>query len=375
MKKLRNVTMTLLAAGMMAACSSTRNAGLGGTSGTTGMDSGSSTDLSNTSGTNNSFVDLASNAVIYENNYNSEGVSVNNNMDPVGYYSKTENNSDSEGMSFNNTTDYSSNSETYGNNSASDDVYGDTRNSNSLFTDDYAKNAPVWSSPLSDDLGNYNTSSMSSFMNGYQGPLNYSSFSDFSSSTSFLPLASTSATRGIELSRIAQQNAQSPDVKAFADLMVQDYSGNSQELGNIAYSQSINLGSSDYAAVSKSDPSLGMEDYDRYYSSDAYTSDAGASNTSGWSDTGASNTDMNSSSGTFSDSDMLRNLSGRHFDRQYMRIMLQDQYHAYALLNSAAQSDDPQVRDFAIKSLPVAYDRLVQATNIYNALVYNNTQL
>lgn len=302
------------------------------------MDSGSSTDLSNTSGTND-IPEYDLNSIIYEHNPDGKIIPA----EDLG-------------------------SVTYGNTAVNEGGYGDTRNSISLYSDAYAKNAPVWNNTETDNPGNYTGSSF--FMNGYQGPLNYSSFEQFSSPSGFLPLASTSMTRDIELSRIAQQNAQSPEVKAFADLVVQDQSGSSQELGSIALSQGIILQNSGYAAVITSDPSRGLEDYDRYYSSDNYSSYAGAGNTSAWSDTGTSNTDMNSTTAVSSyDASMLRNLDGRYFDRQYMRIMLQDQYKTLELFNSAAQSDDPQVRDFARRSLPVINDRISRATDIYNSLL------
>jgi len=427
MKTLRNATMALLAAGMMAACSSTRNADMGGTSNTTGMDSGSSNDLSNNSdATDNTSADYSSNPITYENNSDREDIYGNNSADYSSNTMAYENHSDAEAGYGNNSEDYSSNSSnamTYENNSDLDAVYGNTLNSDYVDLSSNAGGANVWARTVLTDFNSDNVSPMSYIMNGYQGPLNYVSFDNFISSQSFLPLSAENSAREIELSRIAQRNAVSADVKAFANMMVREHSANSEEIGSIASFQNITLATPDFvSAVNTFDPyhtdviqsddtyifftlpntnsivntpdpynTSGIEAEDIYTldagagntselsdmgasntdieSDDTSISDAGAGNTSAWSDTGTSNNGMSSTAATTNEINMLRNLSGREFDRQYMRIMLQDAYQNVALFTCAAESDDPQVSDFAKKSLPVLQADLDQATDVYNTLL------
>lgn len=366
MKNVKNSTIALLAAAMMAACSSTRNAGLGGISGTTGMDSGSSADLSNTSETMNNI-----------------------------------------------STDDSVNTLVYGSNSNSIDSNYDTRNSEYAYMSSYSSVPNVWAAPVVTDYSaSESASPMYYIMNGYQGPLNYLAFDNFTSPEDFLPLAAGGLTRDVELSRIARLTSTNADVKAFADMVVKEYSGSSAELQAIAFSENIIVPKPAFAFVETPDFTSGSDTgyayIDSYNNSDSfygypyensyYTDEypysmyygypdengnftdesdgelsivynAGIGDTGILPGTGMSNNGMDSQLATANETCMLRNLTGRDFDRQYMRVMLQDHYQAVALLTSALQSGNSEVRDFAGKQLPALQAHLSQATTIYNSLL------
>jgi predicted outer membrane protein len=87
-------------------------------------------------------------------------------------------------------------------------------------------------------------SAMSYFMNGYQGPLNTSSFSGYTTAQSFIPAAALNGMREVELSQVAQQKAKSPEVKAFAAMMVGDHSQSNRQLMGIASSKNVTVSSS-----------------------------------------------------------------------------------------------------------------------------------
>ncbi|MFD2163281.1 DUF4142 domain-containing protein [Paradesertivirga mongoliensis] len=53
------------------------------------------------------------------------------------------------------------------------------------------------------------------------------------------------------------------------------------------------------------------------------------------------------------------------FDLQYMRMMLQDHQQAIELLTAASQSTDPEVRAYALKTLP-AKSHFNHARSVHN---------
>jgi predicted outer membrane protein len=82
------------------------------------------------------------------------------------------------------------------------------------------------------------------FMNGYQGPLNTSDFSGYTTAQGFIPMAAVNGQREIELSRIAQEKARSPQVRSFAAMMIADHSKSNQELVSMAPSKNVSLSGS-----------------------------------------------------------------------------------------------------------------------------------
>jgi len=60
----------------------------------------------------------------------------------------------------------------------------------------------------------------------------------------------------------------------------------------------------------------------------------------------------------------LRSVTGNEFDRIYMRMMVDDHEKAVALFISASQSNDTEVRAFAVKTLPTLKEHLTHARTI-----------
>lgn len=79
------------------------------------------------------------------------------------------------------------------------------------------------------------------FMNGYQGPLDYTSFENHGTAQNFVPLAAENDAREVELSKIAQQKASSAETRAFADMMVNDHARSSQELMSLASATGVTI--------------------------------------------------------------------------------------------------------------------------------------
>jgi len=60
----------------------------------------------------------------------------------------------------------------------------------------------------------------------------------------------------------------------------------------------------------------------------------------------------------------LRSATGNEFDRKYMTMMVTDHEKAVALFISASQSNDTEVRAFAVKTLPTLKEHLTHARTI-----------
>jgi putative membrane protein len=109
----------------------------------------------------------------------------------------------------------------------------------------------------------------------------------------------------VELGRLAQEKAQSKDVKEFGAMMVKDHSKANEELKTIAATQNITL------------PTTLGEDEQKHVN------------------------------------DMAK-LSGAEFDKKYVSMMVDDHKEDIDLFKKAAEDDktNPAVKDFASKTLP-----------------------
>jgi putative membrane protein len=124
----------------------------------------------------------------------------------------------------------------------------------------------------------------------------------------------------VELGNVAQQNASSDAVKQFGQRMVQDHSKASKELERLVSKKGI--------ALSKT-----VDEEQR------------------------------------TDAVKFSKLSGPNFDRAYMREMVDD--HKKTLEEFQHQADnaqDPDVRSFAVNSLPNLQDHLRQAQEVMSSL-------
>ncbi len=131
----------------------------------------------------------------------------------------------------------------------------------------------------------------------------------------FVSKAAAGGMAEVELGKIATQNAGSPRVKAFGQRMVTDHSQANQELQEIAQQQGIQVPTQ----LEPKDQAL---------------------------------------------ADRLRGLKGQAFDTAYMRDMVQDHRQDIADFQKEARiGEDPNVKSFAQKTLPILQQHLTMAQN------------
>ena len=137
-----------------------------------------------------------------------------------------------------------------------------------------------------------------------------------SSDSDFLKKAAKGNLTEIELGRLAARKAVNPEVKQFANRMIRDHSKAYQELKTLAASKGVDIPKS--ASLSE---------------------DASAAH--------------------------LKMLSGKSFDEAYVKMMVEDHKEDVADFQQESQSaTDPDVKNFASKTLPVLQSHLDKITQI-----------
>lgn len=132
----------------------------------------------------------------------------------------------------------------------------------------------------------------------------------------FIRKAAEGGLAEVELGQLAQQKAQSPEVKQFGERMATDHAKANQELKNVASNEGVPL-------PNKLD------------AKDAATKAR------------------------------LEKLSGAEFDRAYMRDMVTDHTKdVREFEREASSAKDPAVKNFAAQTLPTLQDHLKQAKNV-----------
>jgi putative membrane protein len=125
------------------------------------------------------------------------------------------------------------------------------------------------------------------------------------SDKSFVDKAATGGMAEVQLSKLAMEKGQSMEVKQFARKMVEDHTKANTELKQIAQKKDITV------------PTKLDEKHEAAL-------------------------------------DKLSKLSGAEFDQEYMRVMTQDHDETIKLLKNEAQNgQDPELKSFAMKTLPV----------------------
>lgn len=120
----------------------------------------------------------------------------------------------------------------------------------------------------------------------------------------------------VELAKLAQKNAASADVKAFAKMIETDHSKANSELKSITSSKNISL------------PTEMMPNHKKHIHD-------------------------------------LSSKRGKDFDKAYIEMMVQDHQEDISKFNEAAQNTtDEQLRTFAIKTLPVLQKHLDRAKSL-----------
>lgn len=138
------------------------------------------------------------------------------------------------------------------------------------------------------------------------------------SAENFVKEAAAGGMAEVKLGQLAQQKAASPDVKAFGQRMADDHGKVNDQLQQLASEKNVQL--------PKSLDSKHQALYDR-----------------------------------------LSKLSGHQFDKTYMSEMVKDHKADVAEFQKAANSSDPQVKDFASKTLPTLEDHLREAQQVASA--------
>jgi putative membrane protein len=134
--------------------------------------------------------------------------------------------------------------------------------------------------------------------------------------STFVKKAASGGIAEVELGQLALQKASSPDVKQFAQRMVNDHTKANGQLKQVAADEHIRLPQS----MSAKDKAT---------------------------------------------KDTLANLSGDDFDRAYMKDMVQDHRHDVAEFERESKSaQDPAVKSFAMQTLPTLRDHLKEAQRI-----------
>jgi putative membrane protein len=136
-----------------------------------------------------------------------------------------------------------------------------------------------------------------------------------SSSAGFIKEAAAGGMAEVQIGNLAQERATNEDVKTFAKRMVDDHTKVNDDLEQVAEKKHITLSK-------RLDPKHKALH------------------------------------------DRLAKLSGHAFDRAYMDAMLADHRHDVAAFQREAKSSDPDVRDFASRTLPTLEEHLTQAQQV-----------
>jgi putative membrane protein len=133
----------------------------------------------------------------------------------------------------------------------------------------------------------------------------------------FVSEAAAGGMAEVKLGQLAQTRAASPEVRKFGELMVEDHSRANKELMALLQKKGL-------ATPGRELPKPTQECYDR-----------------------------------------LSHLKGAEFDREYMKDMVKDHKEDVALFESfSKRGQDPDIRAFAIKTLPTLREHLQKAEDI-----------
>jgi len=135
----------------------------------------------------------------------------------------------------------------------------------------------------------------------------------------FMYKAAIAGKMEVELGEIAVQMAKNPQVKNFGNMMVKDHSQLNMELESLAYAKKQIL------------PTVYPKRFDTRLSD-------------------------------------MRKLNGKAFEKQYMAMMVEDYLKFHALFKKGSEDKDPQIRDFAKKSLPLIEKHEREANAVHASL-------
>jgi putative membrane protein len=172
----------------------------------------------------------------------------------------------------------------------------------------------------SETMNTNNSNSAMTNTNQTASPARASSATLTQSDRAFFNEAATGGMAEVELGRLAAQKAQNPDVKRFGERMVTDHSKVNEELKQLAGRKGVTVPATPTAEQ--------KEEMDR-----------------------------------------LAKLSGPAFDREYMKMMVEDHdKDVKAFQEQAANASDPDVKSFASKTLPTLEEHQKLAHDIAGKL-------
>jgi putative membrane protein len=152
---------------------------------------------------------------------------------------------------------------------------------------------------------------------------------DYSADREFIREQLVDGEAEIELGKLAQQKGTHPEVKQFAEMMVQHHTEAGQNLKQ-AMSSLPNPPSASSEAARETDAAEDRRDA----------------------------------------REELQNLSGREFDEKYIDLMVQEHEEAVRAVENKSQNNDahPEIRQWATKTLPVLQQHLERAKTIKETL-------
>lgn len=184
-----------------------------------------------------------------------------------------------------------------------------------------------------------------------------------SSDRKFVMEAAHGGMMEVALGRMAVDKASSPDVKQFAQRLVDDHSKANDELRELASQKGIVIPTGEHAMMSDMKMSHPT-------TTDGSSSSAGGSSSTSSASSGtmssASSTDSHSAhKSMMKQHDKLSKLSGADFDREYMSLMVKDHTKDVKEFEDAStKAKDADLKAWASKTLPTLREHLQMARDI-----------
>ena len=165
----------------------------------------------------------------------------------------------------------------------------------------------------------------------------------------------------VRAGQLARQKASSREVKAFAGLMVADYTNATNELQALASKKNIALPAMTDASYNFSSKGgrlgSGKDSIRNNLSDDSQTGNNTGNKTIAGTDNGAggnSATSSNVANKSYQDKlNRLKQRAGGDFDREYMRMTVKDHAETISAFERASTDNDTEIKNYALKMLPI----------------------
>lgn len=166
----------------------------------------------------------------------------------------------------------------------------------------------------------------------------------------FVTDAAMGGMKEVRLSELALTNSQNNNVRGFAERMIRDHSQANNQLARLAQQKDLNLPGTN---------TFGPDDPN--WNNPLITETEPVKS--------ASLLKTNLALVAYTDFKMLKQLSGNDFDRAYAKIMVMDHVNTVIAFEAATRIvQDPQIKQFAQRTLPTLRDHLHMAHQLANEL-------